>query len=110
MRSYFTTLGSLAAVGVLFAAVPSCSSDAKAPNSSGGAVDPDLAAAKATLANAPLGQVVSRDPRGAGRFVISPQRTDAARLNLGHETAARLHFERHAKALGLDEKTTHGTI
>ncbi|MET0594902.1 MAG: M36 family metallopeptidase, partial [Polyangiaceae bacterium] len=69
-----------------------------------------MSAAKATLATTPLGQVVSRDPRGAGRFVVSPTRANAARLNLGHETAARLHFERHATALGLDDKTARGAI
>ncbi len=111
MRSYLTTLGSLAAVGVLVAAIPSCGSDTKAANgSSTGAADPDLQAAKTALAAAPLGRVVSRDPRGAGRFVVAPRIANAQRLNLGHETVARLHFERHATALGLDEKVARGAI
>jgi hypothetical protein len=95
----------------LVAAIPSCSSDSKTANgSSGGAADPDLQAAKTALAATPLGRVVSRDPRGAGRHVVAPRIANAQRLNLGHETAARLHLERHAGSLGIDDKTAHGAI
>ena len=111
MRSYLTTLGSLAAVGVMLAAFSSCGSDTqKARGLSSAATDPDLAAAKATLASTPLGRVVSRDVRGAGRFVLASPAKDAAPLNLGHETVARLHFERHGAALGLSDAAVRGAV
>jgi MYXO-CTERM domain-containing protein len=111
MRSYLTTLGSLAAVGVMLAAIPSCGSDvSKSRGPAIGATDPDLAAVRASLASTPLGRVVSRDERGAGRFVLASPAAHAARLNLGHETVARLHFERHAVALGLSGAAVRGAV
>jgi hypothetical protein len=111
MRPYLTTLGSLAAAGVMLAAISSCGSDTPTARVAPlGAADPDLAAAKATLASTPLGRVVSRDVRGAGRFVVASPPSHAARLNLGHETVARLHFERHAAALGLNEAAVRGAV
>jgi hypothetical protein len=109
MRSYLTTIGSLAAVGVLLAAIPSCGSDSsKARGTSTTVTDPDVAAVRATLAATPLGRVVSRDVRGAGRFVLASPAANASRLNLAHETVARLHFERHATALGLSQAVVRG--
>ncbi|HMI87222.1 MAG TPA: M36 family metallopeptidase [Polyangiaceae bacterium] len=111
MRSYLTTLGSLAAAGVMLATFSSCGSNTPtASGSSGGAADPDLAAVKARLASTPLGRVVSRDARGAGRFVLASPAANAARLNVGHETVARLHFERHAAALGLNGAAVNGAV
>jgi hypothetical protein len=95
----------------MLAAFSSCGSDSpKTRGSSAGATDPDLAAAKATLAQAPLGNVVSRDVRGAGRVVFASPAANATRLNLGHETVARLHFERHAGALGLSAAAVQGAV
>jgi hypothetical protein len=88
----------------------SCGSDSSkaARGSHTDGTEPDLAAAKAALAKTPLGHVVSRDPRGVGRVVIATPKADAPRLNVGAETISRLHFERHAKALGLSEAAVHG--
>jgi hypothetical protein len=95
----------------MLAAFSSCGSDTpKRGGASAGAVDPDLAAAKVALASTPLGRVVSRDVRGAGRFVLASPAAKAARLNLGHETVARLHFERHAASLGLNDAALRGAV
>ena len=111
MRPYLTTLGSLAAVGVMLATFSSCGSDtSKTARVAKTEADPDLAAAKAALAGTPLGRVVSRDVRGAGRYVLASREANAPRLNLGHETVARLHFERHAAALGLSEAALRGAV
>jgi large repetitive protein len=111
MRPYLTTLGSLAAVGVMLASFSSCGSDpSKTPRATKVDTDPDLAAAKAALAAVPLGRVVSRDARGAGRYVLASREANAPRLNLGHETVARLHFERHAAAIGLSEAALRGAV
>jgi len=68
-----------------------------------GTSEADLKAARAALASTPLGKVVARDERGAGRYVVASPAARPVQLNLQPEAATRLHLERHARMLGLSE-------
>jgi len=71
MRSYLTSLGSLAVVGGLVAGVSCSAHDTVKTSPSGyvGTSDAELKAARAALASTPLGKVVARDVRGSARYL-----------------------------------------
>jgi hypothetical protein len=112
MRSYLTSLGSLAAASGLLAGL-SCSAHDTVKTSPVGYPDTtesELAAARAALKTTPLGKVVTRDSHGAGRYVMASPDARTARLNLRPEAATRLHLERHARVLGLSETAVRGAV
>ena len=112
MRSYLTSLGSLAVVGGLLTGFSCSAHDTVKTAASGnvGTGEAELAAARAALASTPLGKVVARDERGSGRYVVASPAARAARLNLQPESATRLHLERHARMLGLSEAAVRGAV
>ena len=112
MRSYLASFGSLAAVGGLLAGFSSCAHDTVKASPTGyvDTSQAELAAARAALASTPLGKVVARDERGAGRYVVASPAARAVRLNLQPESATRLHLERHARMLGLSEAAVRGAV
>ncbi|HMI89219.1 MAG TPA: M36 family metallopeptidase [Polyangiaceae bacterium] len=112
MRSYLTSLGSLAVVGGVLAGF-SCSAHDTVKTSAGGYVgssEAELATARAALRATPLGKVVARNELGSGRYVVASPAVGASHLNLSPESAARLHLERHARMLGLSETAVRGAV
>ena len=112
MRSYLTSLGSLATVGGLLAGSSCSSNDAgkTSTNTYVGASDTELTAARAALASVPLGKVMTRDELGSARYVVASPAAQATRVNLQPEAATRLHLERHAHMLGLSETAVRGAV
>ncbi|MET0592216.1 MAG: M36 family metallopeptidase, partial [Polyangiaceae bacterium] len=112
MRSYLSSLGSLAAVGSLVAGFSCSAHDTvkTSPVSYADTTDAELEAARTTLAKTPLGKVVAKDEHGAGRYVMASPAANAARLKLQPEAATRLHLERHARMLGLSEAAVRGAV
>jgi len=104
-------MGLLAAMGALLVGLPMCARDGGStpPDPSGpapsqhGVPTPEETAARAALATTPLGQVVSRDARGAARFIVGSTEETPAVVDVDAETAARIHLSRHAELLGLSE-------
>ncbi|WP_394826863.1 M36 family metallopeptidase [Pendulispora albinea] len=109
MRKGVSRLGLLAATGALLVGLPMCARDSGAPpgsnpgDRSGEETAPDDTDVRAALASTPLGQVVSRDERGAARFIVGAVEDSPATLNASSETAARVHLSRHAELLGVSE-------
>src|SRR3954465_3330424 len=98
MRAHRLGIGAFATLGALGTAFAACSDGSK-PGSSPSptpAPAPDELAARAALVSAPLGHVVSRDARGAARFVAAALESDTAPMRMTAESAARAHLARHA--------------
>src|SRR5687767_8067027 len=106
MRTRVSRLGLLAAAGAFLVGLPMCANDAPSPALQPKAEErPDDSAARAALASTPLGHVVSRDGRGAARWIVGSNEAAAAVLDVSvsEETAARVHLSRHAALLGITE-------
>ncbi|WP_394837665.1 M36 family metallopeptidase [Pendulispora rubella] len=90
--------------------LPMCANDAPSPASPPKAEErPDDSGARAALASTPLGYVVSRDARGAARWIVGSNEATAAVLDasVSEETAARVHLSRHAALLGITEAAVY---
>ena len=102
-------LGLLAAAGAFLVGLPMCAKDAPSvpePETKG-EERPDDSGARAALASTPLGYVVSRDARGAARWIVGSSEAAPAVLDVSEETAARVHLARHAALLGVTEAAIH---
>ncbi|WP_394849506.1 M36 family metallopeptidase [Pendulispora brunnea] len=112
MRSYLTRIGALAATGAMLFAFPMCAKDTSStgsiPDPAGNPGDED--AARAALANAPLGHVVTRDALGRARFVMGESAGQSPASGLSAATASRVHLYRHAAVLGLNDAAVRDAV
>jgi len=111
MRSHLIRLGALTATGAMLVGLTMCARDTS-PSTSGSPLpgsSADEAAARAALVGTPLGHVTSRDADGKARFILAAAESVRPELAVSSETAARLHLERHASALGLSQTAAHDT-
>ncbi|WP_394839013.1 M36 family metallopeptidase [Pendulispora rubella] len=112
MRSYLTRIGALAATGAMLFAFPMCAKDTSSsgsiPGPAGNLGDED--AARAALANAPLGHVVTRDAQGRARFVMGETAGPTLGAGVGSAVASRVHLYRHGALLGLSDAAVRDAV
>src|SRR5690349_20275231 len=103
MRSLQFRLGVLSMTGALLVGLPMCARDTPQTSSPPQVAPPSAGISKATIAAMPLGEVTSRDARGAARFIVGAKQSGLPSLDVDAERAARIHLERHAALLALRE-------
>ncbi|WP_394829459.1 M36 family metallopeptidase [Pendulispora albinea] len=104
MRYHWVRFGALTATCAMLVGLTMCGDGASSrpgPSPSDSSANEDTA--RKALAETPLGYVASRHGNGKARFILGAPGALRAKLDVGQETAARLHLERHAEALGLSE-------
>jgi hypothetical protein len=112
MRPHREGTGPVSAVGAVLCGLVACSDAPKTSSvlSTAQPVGNKELAARAALTAIPLGHVTSRDARGAARVIAGAIASDAPRLDLSGEDAARLHLSRHADVLGLGESVLRSVV